>query len=56
MKISDDFVKFRNNFIRLAGASHRPKANWKMEMRRKLPVALKNNITKEYLNHTVTFE
>jgi len=56
MKMSDDFVKFRNSFIRLAGASYRPKVNWKMEMRRKLLIALKNNTVRKYFNYIVTFE
>jgi len=51
-----DYHEFKTKFVRLAGQLHKPKAEWKLEFKRRLTVALRMACASEYLDPAVTFE
>jgi hypothetical protein len=51
-----DYHEFKTKFVRLAGQLHKPKAEWKLEFKRRLTVALRIACASKYLDPAVTFE
>lgn len=56
MKPGDDYMEFRNKFVRLAGACHVPKKDWKQQFKRRLLNSIATALTRDYLDPTVSFE
>lgn len=52
----DDFNKFKNKFVKLAGECRKPKADWKEEFNRKLSTYLKTSMAASYREDAVGFE
>ncbi|KAL8294738.1 hypothetical protein RB600_000611 [Gaeumannomyces tritici] len=56
MKTGDDFMAFKNKFVRLAGETQTPREQWKRALYKRLPSGLQNNLSRDYLEATCTFE
>ncbi|KAK0703163.1 hypothetical protein B0T26DRAFT_838936, partial [Lasiosphaeria miniovina] len=53
---SDDYIEFKNNFVRLAGKVHKPKSEWIDEFRRKLHSSFVTAMMPAFLAPDATFE
>lgn len=56
MEPSDDFLQFKNTFVRLAGESQFPKSEWKDEFRTKLTGIMQQYMMPAYINPETDFE
>jgi len=56
MAPGDDFLAFKNKFVRLAGECGEPRTKWKPEFKRRIPAAMQRALARDYLNPNVTFE
>lgn len=56
MQPSDDFLEFKNTFVRLAGESQFPKSEWKDEFRTKLTGIMQQYMMPAYINPETDFE
>ena len=56
MKAGEEFDKFKNDFIRLAGESHKAKPDWLQEIWLRLPSYLKLSLATTYHRPGISFE
>ncbi|KAL2017203.1 hypothetical protein VTK56DRAFT_2410 [Thermocarpiscus australiensis] len=56
MKPGDDYLAFKNDFVRLAGECGKPRASWKHEFNRRLSDSLQRALAGAFLDDTVTFD
>ena len=54
-KPGDNFHKFKNDFVRLAGEIRKPKSEWKYEFKEKLSASLQIGANYAYMNPAVEF-
>jgi hypothetical protein len=52
----DDFLAFKNDFVRLAGETGRPRSTWKHEFNRKLYSSFQRSMVPSFANPAVTFD
>ena len=52
MRPTDSYQAFKNNFVRLAGFTNKPKTTWKTEFKRKLTTYLRNALARDYRDPT----
>jgi uncharacterized coiled-coil protein SlyX len=56
MEPGDDFTKFRNTFVRLAGECRKPRSDWKEEFHRKMLPSMMDKLAREAIDDNVDFE
>lgn len=56
MDPSDDYLTFKNDFVRLAGECGKPRASWKHEFNRRLTDSLQRALAGAFIDDTVTFD
>jgi hypothetical protein len=56
MKPGDDYAKFKNEFVRLAGECNKPRTEWKSEFKRKVLPAISDKMVMAFLDKKVAFE
>jgi Zinc knuckle len=52
----DDFLSFKNDFVRLAGETEKPRSTWKHEFNRKLYDSFQRSMVPSFANPAVTFD
>lgn len=55
-KPSDDFAKFKNDFVRLAGELKKPRSEWKEEFNSKLTPTLQTSLVSQFADDNLSFE
>jgi uncharacterized protein YoxC len=56
MKPGDDYLTFKNDFVRLAGECGKPRTSWKHEFNRRLTDSLQRALAGAFIDDTVTFD
>ncbi|KAL8415047.1 hypothetical protein RB594_006035 [Gaeumannomyces avenae] len=56
MKSGEEFLVFKNKFVRLAGECRLPRADWKRNLYRRLVPALQEKVARDYKDKTLSFE
>jgi hypothetical protein len=56
MKPSDDYLRFKNEFVRLAGECGENRAAWKDQFKRRLTTALQGSLALAYCDDAIGFE
>lgn len=56
MKSDYDFMRFKNDFVRLAGECRKDKKEWKREFNRRLPKELKTPLAAHYIDDAIDFD
>jgi hypothetical protein len=56
LRPGDDFLAFKNDFVRLAGETGKPRSTWKHEFNRKLYDSFQRSMVPSFASPTVTFD
>lgn len=56
MKPGDDYLTFKNDFVRLAGECGKPRTSWKHEFNRRLTDTLQRALAGAFIDDTVVFD
>ncbi|KAK4095774.1 hypothetical protein N658DRAFT_394608, partial [Parathielavia hyrcaniae] len=56
LKPGDDFLAFKNDFVRLAGETGKPRSTWKHEFNRKLYDSFQRSMVPSFASPAVTFD
>jgi hypothetical protein len=56
MKSGDDYLTFKNDFVRLAGECGKPRASWKHEFNRRLTDTLQRALAGAFIDDAVAFD
>lgn len=56
MEPNDDFHKFKNTFVRLAGECGKPRSEWKKEFKRRITTTLQMQLASAFVNPMIGFE
>ncbi|KAK3896396.1 hypothetical protein C8A05DRAFT_20618 [Staphylotrichum tortipilum] len=56
MKPGDDFMAFKNDFVRLAGECAKSRTTWKHEFHRRLTHSLQRTLMSVYVDRAITFD